>query len=159
SHLQARALSVSIPTEASTEVPISADAAFKGHLEQTLATVDERGLTRFGWNAANGGALLDDNLHVISAVRYYVVKRGDRAFAERVGPTLTRMADFFIRGIDRETGLFKSPAGTSWYYDGIKFSGFNTYYQAFLYQALMDLADILDLTGQPREAELRRDQA
>lgn len=156
---QALALSVSIPTKASAEFTINANDAFKGHLERILATVDERGLTRFGFNAQNSGALLDDNLHVISAVRHYIVRSGDRAFAERVLPTLAGMADFFIRGIDRETGLFKTLAGTNWYYDGIKFSGFNTYYQAFLYQALMDLADILVLTGQPREAEVRRDEA
>jgi hypothetical protein len=159
SDLQARALSAGIPTKASAEFTIDANDAFRGHLEQILATVDERGLTRFGWNAANAGAFLDDNLHVISAVRHYAVRSGDLAFAERVAPTLARMADFFIRGIDRDTGLFRSPAGTNWYYDGIKFSGFNTYYQAFLYQALMDLGDILDLTGRPREAEVRRDEA
>lgn len=159
SDFQARALSVSIPTQASAEFMIKADEAFKGHLERILATVDERGLTRFGFNAESSGVLLDDNLHVISAVRHYVVKSGDRAFAERVAPTLARVADFFVRGIDRESGLFKSPAGTSWYYDGIAFSGFNTYYQAFLYQALVDLGDILDLTGQPRAAEVRREQA
>ena len=159
SDFQARALSVSIPTRASAEFTINANDAFKGHLEQILATVDERGLTRFGWNAESAGALLDDNLHVISAVRHYVVRSGDRAFAERVAPTLARMADFFIHGIDRDTGLFKSPAGPHWYYDGIAFSGFNTYYQAFLYRSLVDLGDVLDLTGQPREAEVRRDQA
>jgi hypothetical protein len=159
SDFQARALSVSIPTKAPAEFTINANDAFKGHLEQILATVDERGLTRFGFNVENSGALLDDNLHVISAVRHYVVRSGDRAFAERVAPTLARMADFFIRGIDRDTGLFKSPAGTNWYYDGIAVSGFNTYYQAFLYQALTDLGDILDLTGQRGEADVRRDQA
>jgi hypothetical protein len=159
SNFQARALSVSIPTKASAEFTINANDAFKGHLEQILATVDERGLTRFGFNTEKSGAFLDDNLHVISAVRHYVVRSGDRAFAERVAPTLGRMADSFIRGIDPETGLFKSPAGPNWYYDGIAFSGFNTYYQAFLYQALMDLGDILDLTDQPHEADVRRDQA
>ena len=111
SDFQARALSVSIPTRASAEFTINANDAFKGHLEQILATVDERGLTRFGWNAESAGALLDDNLHVISAVRHYVVRSGDRAFAERVAPTLARMADFFIHEIDRDTGLFQEPGG------------------------------------------------
>jgi hypothetical protein len=35
-----------------------------------------------------------------------------------------------------------SPAGTNWYYHGIVVALFNTYYQAFLCQALMDLGDI-----------------
>ncbi len=158
SNIQARALSVSIQAGATAEMPHDADRAFRGHLEQVLATVDENGLSHFGFNAA--GAFLDDNLHVISAVRHYVIKRGDRAFAERAMPTLARMAGYFTQRLDRPTGLFKSPeAGAHWYYDGIMFSGFNAYYQAFLYQALQDLSELLELVGKPQEAATQREYA
>ena len=155
---QARALSVSTALGTLAEHPHDADDAFKGHLERILATVDDRGLTRFGFNAS--GALIDDNLHVISAAKIYAVKTGDREFIKRFYATFGRMIDFFTARLDKSNGLFRSPEkGAHWYYDGISFSGFNAYYQAFLYQALIDLAEMSEIIGNAKDKALRRGQA
>lgn len=157
---QARALSVSSALGTLAEHPHDADDAFKGHLERILATVDDRGLTRFGFNAGYNGALIDDNLHVISAAKIYAVKTGDRGFINRYHSTFGRMIDFFTARLDKSNGLFRSPEkGAHWYYDGINFSGFNAYYQAFLYQALIDLAEMSEIIGKAKDAALRRGQA
>lgn len=155
---QARALSVSTELGSQADYPYHADKAFKGHLEQILATVDDRGLTHFGFNAE--GLLIDDNLHVISAAKTYVIKTGDRAFVERHYPILARMIGFFMTRMDPSNGLFHNPEkGAHWYYDGIPFSGFNTYYQAFLYQALLDFADMADIVDKTNDAALYREHA
>jgi|GEM_PF-6215034 len=155
---QARALSVSIDRGMLAEYPYNADDAFKGHLERILETVNEQGLTCFGFNSAC--KLIDDNLHVISAAKTYVIKTGNRKFVERHYLTLERMINFFISHLDKSNGLFRSPEdGAHWYYDGINFSGFNTYYQAFLYQALLDLAEMSDLLNKKEKAASYRKQA
>ena len=108
---QARALSVSTASGRLAEHPQDADDAFKGHLERILATVDDSGLTHFGFNAS--GALIDDNLHVISAVKAYVVKTGDRGFIDRYHATFGRMVDFFTARLDKSNGLFRARQGCS----------------------------------------------
>jgi hypothetical protein len=155
---QARALSVSTAVGTLAEHPYNADTAFKGHLEQILATLNNRGLTCFGFNS--NCQLLDDNLHVISAAKTYVVKTGDQAFIKKHYATFEQMIDFFIKHLDKKNGLFRSPdSGAHWYYDGISFSGFNTYYQAFLYQALIDMAEMSEIIGKKKNATLRQTQA
>lgn len=155
---QARALSVSTERGALSESSYNADDAFKGHLEQILATVNEQGLTCFGFNAEC--KLIDDNLHVISAAKTYAIKTGNREFINCYYPTFEKMISFFITNLDKSNGLFRSPhEGAHWYYDGISFSGFNTYYQAFLYQALMDLAQMSEIIGKTKKATSYRNQA
>lgn len=155
---QARALSVSVELGKLAEHPYNADDAFRGHLERILETVNDNGLSCFGFNA--DGRLIDDNLHVISGVKAYVIKTGDKEFIDRHYPTFERMISFFIEHLDKSNGLFHTPKeGAHWYYDGINFSGFNTYYQAFLYQALLDLAEMSQIVGKTKNATLYRNQA
>jgi hypothetical protein len=155
---QARALSVNIPVGVLAEHPYSADQAFKGHLENILATVNNEGLACFGFNA--NCQMIDDNLHVVSAAKTYAVKTGDIAFIKQHYATFNSMIAFFINRLDKSNGLFKSPGnGAHWYYDGISFSGFNTYYQVFLYQALLDLAEMSDMLGNKTAGQLYRNQA
>lgn len=157
-NFQALALSVSTALGALANHPHNADKAFKGHLERILATVNKDGLTCFGFNS--NGKLLDDNLHVISAARTYVIKTGDREFVDSYYPTFEKIINYFIKRIDDSNGLFRSPeGGAHWYYDGINFSGFNTYYQAFLYKALVDLAEMAEIIGKTKEAALWLNQA
>lgn len=158
SAFQALALSVSHALGQTTENRYLADQAFKGHLEQILATVDSEGLVKFGFNPE--GMLLDNNLQLIHAIKIYVLKTGDKAFIEQHETNLNRMVNYFIDKLDATNGLFKSPAKAAhWYYDGIAFSGFNTYYQTFLYQALNDLVDMLEIVGKKESAQLRKNQA
>ncbi len=155
---QARALSVSSTLGTLAEHPYNANDAFKGHLEKILATVDNRGLSCFGFNA--NCKLLDDNLHVISAAKTYAVKTGDQDFIDNNYTTFRRMISFFIKHLDKSNGLFRSPEdGAHWYYDGISFSGFNTYYQAFLYQALVDMAEMAKILGKKTDEEKYLEQA
>jgi len=152
SWMQAAALSVS--TQAADPLaarPYSADRAFRQHLLRLLGKLDGQGRIVYGVNWK--GLLLDDNLHVISAVRDHVVKTGDQSLAREAMPRLERMMGYFLARLDMKTGLFRSPGdGAHWYYDGIPFSGTSTYYQAFLYRALSDLAELADLLGQKQKA-------
>ncbi len=152
SWMQAAALSVASGSPVPiAEHPYTADQAFRGYLSRILGTLDREGRIRFGVNAK--GYLLDDNLHVVSAVRDYIVKTGDVKFALAAMPRLERMINFFTARIDPGTGLFRSPAGGAhWYYDGIPFSGYSTYYQAFLYRALIDLAELAEALDQTSKA-------
>lgn len=149
---QARALSVSTSVGMLAKHQYSADHAFKGHLERILSTINNKGLTCFGFNS--DGKLIDDNLHVIIAAKIYAIKTGDIQFIKDNYDAFVKMIHFFIKNIDKSKGLFLSPEyGAHWYYDGINFSGFNAYYQAFFYKALLDISEMSEIIGKIEEAD------
>lgn len=150
---QAKALSIGFHEGHLAEAEYNADQAFRGHLEQILQTMNSQGLCCFGFNAK--GQLLDDNLHLVSAAKTYAVKTSDQAFIRQHYDQFAKTIQFFIDNIDAHNGLFRSPEkGAHWYYDGIGYSGYNTYYQAFLYRALLDMAEMSEMIGKFKDAQI-----
>lgn len=159
--MQGHALAAGVAAdEPLSEHPYPLDRAFRGHLEQILATVDEDGLSAFGFFAAgNRAAATDQNLQTIIGVRDYVVHTGDVDFARESLPEVRRMLKFHTDRI-QPNGLYRAPvAAPAWYYDAVKFSGYNTYYQAFLYKALRDAAELETAIGEDGNAAAYRAQA
>jgi len=120
--------------------PYDAARAFRGHLEHILATLDGQGRAHFGYN--QGGEWVDDNLHTISGARAYLLHTGDVGFIAQCLPAFERMLAYFA---DRrnEDGLFcLDGTGAHWYYDAVSTGGVNGYYNAFLYRAARDLAEM-----------------
>jgi hypothetical protein len=159
--MQGHALAAGVAAAAPlSERPYPLDRAFRGHLEQILATVDEDGLSHFGFYAAgNRAAATDQNLQVVLGVRDYVVHAGDVEFARESLPALRRILRFHLDRI-QPNGLYRAPvAAPAWYYDAVKFSGYNTYYQAFLYEALRDVAEMETAVGEPGNAATYRSAA
>lgn len=159
--MQGHALAAGVAAGAPlSEHPFPLDRAFRGHLEQILATVDDEGLSHFGFYAAgNRAAATDQNLQVVLGVRDYVVQAADVEFARQSLPALRRILRFHLDRI-QPNGLYRAPvAAPAWYYDAVKFSGYNTYYQAFLYQALRDAAELETAVGEPANAAAYRSAA
>ncbi|MCD4727632.1 MAG: hypothetical protein K8R46_08220, partial [Pirellulales bacterium] len=128
--------------------------AFRGHLEHILCTMDEQGRTHFGYNES--GDFVDDNLHTIIGTRMYLLHSGDLAFAREYLPTMERMLGYFINRRN-EQGLFKlAAAGAHWYYDCVPTSGVNGYYNAFLFKAAGDLAEMEEAVGRLEQAQRYR---
>ncbi len=131
--------------------PYNAAQAFREHLAHILSVMDERGRAHFGYNQQ--GEWVDDNLHTISGAHFYLLHSGDLAFIRQCLPALERALGYFIERRN-EQGLFKlEDVGAHWYYDAITTSGVNGYYNAFLYKAARDLAEMEEAAG--REAQAR----
>ena len=56
-------------------------------------------------------------------------------------------------------GLYKTTPGVGWYYDAIRTSGVNGYFNAFFYKAALDLADMEAAAGRQAKAHEYRDLA
>ena len=130
--------------------PYDVARAFRGHLARILATLDDQGRTHFGYNQT--GQWVDDNLHTIQGVRWYLLHTGDLAFAAQHLPAMERMLGYFVKRRG-ERGLFKlDEAGAHWYYDCLTTSGLNGYYNAFFYKAACDLAEMEEAAGRADKA-------
>ena len=131
--------------------PYDAAQAFREHLAHVLSTLDEQGRAHFGYN--QGGEWVDDNLHTIIGMRFYLLHSGDLDFVYRTSlPALERMLAYFAQRRDPQ-GLFKlDDVGTHWYYDAITTSGVNGYYNAFFYKAACDLAEMEHAAGRNLQA-------
>ena len=130
--------------------PYPVTQAMREHLGHILCTVGDDGRTRFGYNQS--GDFVDDNLHTIIGVRAYLLHSGDLAFARQYLPTMERMLDYFVKRRN-ERGLFKLAAsGAHWYYDCTRTEGINGYYNAFIYKAARDLAEMENAAGRPEKA-------
>ncbi|MBI5395702.1 MAG: hypothetical protein HZA91_10435 [Verrucomicrobia bacterium] len=137
--------------------PYDAARAFREHLAHVLSVVDDKGRAHFGYN--QGGEWVDDNLHTIIGTRAYLLHSGDLAFVRQNLPALERMLAYFVKRRN-DQGLFKMDSvGAHWYYDAIKTSGVNGYYNAFFYKAACDLAEMEAAAGQTKQAREYRNLA
>ncbi|MHB8861132.1 MAG: discoidin domain-containing protein [Pirellulaceae bacterium] len=128
----------------------SAAQAFREHLAHVLSTLDEQGRAHFGYN--QGGEWVDDNLHTIIGMHFYLLHTGDLDFVRQCLPALERMLTYFVQRRDAD-GLFKlEDVGAHWYYDAIVTSGVNGYYNAFFYKATCDLAEMEEAAGRAQQA-------
>ena len=131
--------------------------AFRAKVEHILSVLDDRGVPRYGYNQS--GLWVDDILGVILGSRTYMVHTGDVQFVRENLPTFERMFAYFVQRC-RPDGLFVlPPGGAHWYYDEIVTSGVNAYYNAFIYKAAGDLAEMADATGDRAKAERYRAMA
>jgi hypothetical protein len=129
--------------------PYDAARAFRGHLANVLATLDDQGRTRFGYNGPGHGkgAWVDDNLHVIQGVRSYLLHSGDLDAVRLWLPKLESMLAYFVKRRGTQ-GLFElEKSGAHWYYDIVPTTGINSYYNAFFYKAALDLAEMEGAAG------------
>ena len=115
-----------------------------------LSTIDELGRAHFGYN--QGGEWVDDNLHTIIGMHFYLLHSGDVHFVRQCLPALERMLAYFVQRRSPQ-GLFKlDDTGAHWYYDCVPTSGTNGYYNAFFYKAAIDLAEMEHATGRDQQA-------
>jgi len=139
--------------------PHDAARAFREHLANILATLDDQGRTRFGYNGPGHGkgAWVDDNLHVIQGVRSYLLHSGNLDAVRLWLPKLESMLAYFIKRRGTQ-GLFElENSGAHWYYDIVETSGINSYHNAFFYKAALDLAEMEAAAGfADKAAEYRR---
>jgi len=128
--------------------------AFRNNLPMIVGTEFEPGLTRFGYNSAGhgavGGAYTDDNIIQILGGRAYYLYSGDLAFIRQQLPFYRRAADWYLGNRNADGLVSLTPA--HWYYDAMLASGVTTYHNAFLYRALVDLAQLEQAAGNEREA-------
>ncbi|MCU0962911.1 MAG: discoidin domain-containing protein, partial [Pirellulaceae bacterium] len=145
------ALAAGIPTAGELSAhPYSASQAFREHLAHVLSTVDEDGRAHFGYN--QGGEWVDDNLHAIIGMHFYLLHTGDLHFVRQCLPALERMLAYFVQRRGPQ-GLFQlDDTGAHWYYDCISTSGTNGYYNAFFYKAAVDLAEMERAAGREQQA-------
>lgn len=134
--------------------PYDADRAFRQNIAAILTTIDDQDLTHYGFN--NSGMFVDDNLDLITGTYAYMVHSGDLEFVRANLPVLERLLAYFTRHIGA-SGLFElQDPDNRWYYDIIKTSGINSYYNAVFYQALRELADMEDAAGSTQKADAYR---
>jgi hypothetical protein len=135
--------------------------AFRDNLPMIAGTEFEPGLTRFGYNSAGhgavGGAYTDDNIIQILGGRAYYLYSGDLAFVRQQLPFYRRAAAWYL-GKRNADGLV-SLAPAHWYYDAMLASGVTTYHNAFLYRAIVDLAQLERAAGNLAEAAARETEA
>jgi len=130
--------------------PYDVARAFRGHLAHIVATLDADGRSHFGYN--QGGEWVDDNLHTIIGAHAYLLHTGDLAFIRECLPAFERMLAYFVERRNAD-GLFRlDDVGAHWYYDAIATSGVNGYYNAFLYRAACDLAEMEQACGNAKPA-------
>jgi hypothetical protein len=137
--------------------PYDAAHAFREHLAHVLSTLDDQGRAHFGYN--QGGEWVDDNLHTIIGVHFYLLHTGDLDFIRQCIPAMERMIGYFIQRRNPQ-GLFKlDDVGAHWYYDAITTGGVNGYYNAFFYKAATDLAEMEDVADCVKQARTYRELA
>ena len=155
--MNALTLAAGVPTGPLSSHPYSATEAFRTKVEHILSVLDDRGVPRYGYNQS--GLWVDDILGVILGSRTYLVHTGDLSFIRENLPTFERMFDYFVQRC-RPDGLFiLPPGGAHWYDDEIVTSGVNAYYNAFIYKAASDLAEMADALGESAKAERYRAMA
>jgi hypothetical protein len=137
--------------------PYDAARAFREHLAHVLSTLDDQGRAHFGYN--QGGEWVDDNLHAVIGVHFYLLHSGDLDFIRQCLPAMERMIGYFVQRRNSQ-GLFKlDDVGAHWYYDAITTGGVNGYYNAFLYRAATDLAEMEEAAGCTEQARTYRELA
>lgn len=133
--------------------PYDVARAYRGLLQGILDSVGDDSRTDFGLNKyyndkAHEKVFIDGNLNVIIGSGIYYRHTGDTAFIEKNLPIFERLLKRFIDDIDPKTGLFLDPRpGPHWYYDELAFTGYNTYFNTFLYKSLTELAGMEKLLG------------
>jgi hypothetical protein len=137
--------------------PYAAAPAFREHLAHVFATVDAQGRACFGYN--QGGEWVDDNLHTVIGTHAYLLHSGDLAFVRQHLPVLEKMLAYFLQRRNAQGLFVLADVGAHWYYDAITTGGVNGYYNAFLYQAALDLAEMEAAAGRPEQARLYREVA
>ncbi len=141
--------------------PHNLPRAFRDNLPMIVGTEFEPGLTRFGYNSAGhgavGGAYTDDNIIQILGGRAYYLYSGDLAFIRQQLPFYRRAAAWYLGKRNADGLVSLTPA--HWYYDAMLSSGVTTYHNAFLYRALVDLAELERAAGNASEAATRETEA
>ncbi len=135
--------------EAASSHPLDLARAFRDNLQMISGTEFESGLTRFGYNAA--GAYTDDNIIQVIGGRAYYLYSGDLAFVRQQLPFYRRAVAWYLAQRNGDGLVSLTPA--HWYYDAMEASGVTTYHNAFLYRALVDLAELERAAGNAVEAQ------
>jgi len=134
--------------EATASNPHSLPRAFRDNLQMITETEFQPGLTRFGYNTP--GSYTDDNIIQIIGGRAYYLYSGDLAFVRQQLPFYRRAVAWYLDQRNADGLVSLDPA--HWYYDAMGASGVTSYHNAFLYQALLDLAGLENAAGNPTEA-------
>lgn len=152
------ALTAGVPAAGALSAhPYGAAHAFREHLAHILSTLDDQGRAHFGYN--QGGEWVDDNLHTIIGMHFYLLHTGDLDFIQECLPAMERMVGYFVQRRNPQ-GLFKlDDVGAHWYYDAISTGGVNGYYNAFFYKAATDLAEMEEAAGCTEQARTYRELA
>lgn len=152
SWMQGFALAAGVPSkEALSLYPYDAASAFRGRLANVLTTMDDQGRDHYGFN--HTGQWVDCNLHVIIGIHQYLLHSGDLPFVRQNLPAMERMLEYFTRHRNNQ-GLFRLEGeGAHWYYDVVKTSGVNGYYNTFFYKAACDMAEMESAAGYQVKAQ------
>lgn len=144
------AAGVQQPRKVSAE-PFDLQGATRQYLDRVWSSVDDNGQSDFGYQPTP-----ETLLFAAIATRSYVVATGDLESAQRWMPAIERNLAYFGDGID-ETGLYRQPdTYAPCYYDYVCWNvdvKYSTYYQAFLYKALSDAAELEGALGSQHKAE------
>ena len=111
---------------------------------------------QFGGHGAVG-AYTDDNIIQIIGGRAYYLYSGDLAFVRQQLPFYRRAVAWYLGKRNADGLVSLTPA--HWYYDAMLSSGVTTYHNAFLYRALLDLAELERAAGNDPEAATRETEA
>ena len=131
---QALALAAGVPSSGSVSAhPDDAVQGFREHLAGILSLLDDQGRDHFGYNHV--GLYPDTQLLTMLAARTYLLISGFLLFMRRHLPAFESILGFFQKGRNSQ-GLYElPPTGSHWYYDGIRTSGTNAYYNAIFFKA------------------------
>ncbi len=119
----------------------SADAAVRNYLVTMLDSVQSDGGLYFGLGSNHG--YRDTALWTLLGLYQYTVHSGDLTLYRSYEPTIARMLTFWTNKI-QSNGLVLSSASNGNYYDAINYGStyYSTYINAFVYEALQNMADL-----------------
>lgn len=136
------ALNVGVPSTLPTSSDnYSLNAAFRNYLKAMLESVQADGSLRFGlsWN----GHYQDTALWALLGLYQYTIHTGDLALFRSYEPAVARMLAFWANKI-QSNGLVLSAATDGNYYDAVNFGTtyYSTYINSFVYEVLVNMADL-----------------
>jgi YVTN family beta-propeller protein len=136
------ALNVGTPSKLPTSSDsYSADTAFRNYLAAMLSSVTSNGQLIFG--LSSGGHYQDTALWALLGLYQYTIHTGDLELFRTYQPAIARLLAFWTNKI-QSNGLVMSSASDGNYYDAINFGStyYSTYINAFVYEALKNMADL-----------------
>jgi len=158
------ALNVGVPSaRPASSDPYSLDAAFRNYLVAILKSVTSNGELLFG--LSSGGHYQDSALWALLGLYQYVIHTGDLALYRTYQSTIATMLSFWTDKI-QSNGLVLSSSSDGNYYDAINFGRtyYSTYINAFVYEALVNMADLENALSQQdaragHDAQAQQEQA
>jgi YVTN family beta-propeller protein len=135
------ALNVGVPSGHASSDSYSLDAAFRGYLVAMLQSVHSNGELYFGLSA--GGHYQDTALWALLGLYQYAIHTGDLTLLRTYESTIASVLSFWTDKI-QSNGLVMSSASDGNYYDAVNFGStyYSTYVNDFVYEALVNMADL-----------------